>query len=179
MPTLRPFRDYDERDVINLFSFSGSIPTNKGTLVKIVGSGFLPTDQDSLEMLGNVGAGYNNTVSQRYGTPYKVAVAGTGDAVVGMMLFDVKETDENGELLKFNPRKAAEMEAVLSGQVVPLVTRGTFMYSGFTGSVTAGASLYVGDNGLIDSTQRNGAVKVGQALSAKDSLGYVTVKLDI
>jgi len=179
MPTLRPFRDYDEKDVINLFSFSGSVPTNKGTLVKIVGSGFLPTDQDSLEMLGNVGEGYRNTVSQRYGTPYKVAAAGTGDAVAGMMLFDVRETDENGEQLKFNPRKAAEMEAVLSGQVVPLVTRGIFMVSGVVGSPTAGAPLYIGAAGAFDTTQNNGAAKVGQALSAKDSLGYVTVRLDI
>ena len=35
MPTLRPFRDYDEHDVINLFSWSGAVPAYKGTMVKI------------------------------------------------------------------------------------------------------------------------------------------------
>ena len=37
MPTLRPFRDYDEHDVVNLFKYSGTIPVNKGTVVKIDG----------------------------------------------------------------------------------------------------------------------------------------------
>ena len=30
---LRPFRDYDEHDVVNLFAFSGSYPQTKGNIV--------------------------------------------------------------------------------------------------------------------------------------------------
>ena len=39
MPKLRPFRDYDEKDVINYYTLSGgTLPLNNGTLVKIEGT---------------------------------------------------------------------------------------------------------------------------------------------
>ena len=104
MATLRPFRDYSEHDVINLFRFSGTIPANRGTLVKVIGAGWKTTDE--LERLGSVGATYNNVQSERYGVAANVGVAGAGDTPLGMLLYDVKETDENGEKLIFHPRKA-------------------------------------------------------------------------
>lgn len=159
MPTLRPFRDYNEKDVINLYTFSGSIPTNKGTLVKIVGDGFR-NDVEPIEMLGGYGDfQISNFVAQRYGVTAKVAVAQAADKPLGLMLFDVRETDENGELLKYRPRKAAEMEAAISGQAVPIVTKGTFLYSGVTtGSgtpVVAGAPVYAAANGVVCTTGTN------------------------
>ena len=173
MPLLRPFRDYNEKDVINLFAFSGTLPATKGTLVKIQ-AGFKATDE--ISMLGNVGQSYPNTVSERYGVAAQVAVAGTGDSALGMLLFDVRETDENGELLKFNPRKAAEMGAVISGQAVPIVTRGIFRYSGAAGTPTAGGTAYNGANGVISAT---GTQVVGKFLGAADADGFVTVKLSL
>lgn len=163
MPKLLPFRDYDEKDVINLYALSGSLTdtsfqilATKGTLVKITGQGFR-TDVEPLEMLGNFGAfNVNNWVAQRYGALPKVAVCQPGDVPIGMTLFDIRELDENQLPLKYNPRKAAEMEAVISGQVVPLVTRGIFLYSGVRVSggvpVTAGAPCYVGFNGEISTS---------------------------
>lgn len=166
MPTLRPFRDYDEKDVINLYAWSGSIPVQKGTLVKIGGEGFRPDREDSQELLGNYGDfSVSNVVSQRYGVIPKVVVADAADKPLGLMLFDVRETDENGELLKYRPRKAAEMEAVLSGQAVPIVTRGTFLYSGIVVSggiaVAAGADAYAGQAGVVATSGTN---KVGKFL---------------
>ena len=70
MATILPFRDYDEKDVINLFAFSGTLPATKGTLVKIQ-AGFKATDE--ISMLGNVGQSYPNTVSERYGVAAQVA----------------------------------------------------------------------------------------------------------
>lgn len=186
--TLRPLQDVDPKDVIPFYTLDGggSIPQNKGLLVKLVGSGWT-ADQDPTEMLGSPGATYGNTVSQRYGVTAKVTAAGTGDAVVGMTLFDLKEVDENGEQLKFNPRKQQEIEAVISGQAMPLVTRGRFLYSGITGAVTAGDVLYAGPDGVIESVAANAhngdldddATVVGRALGSKDSNGWVLVSLDI
>lgn len=151
MPNLRPFRDYDEKDVINFYAASGAaIPINKGTLYKIAGAGLKTDNENPIEQMGSYG-GFTepNTVSTRWGVVPKITpISASTDAVVGMSLFDVREVDENGELLKYNPRKAAEMEAVLSGQAVPLVTRGIFAYSGvetgngIVASVTAGTLLY-------------------------------------
>ena len=66
MPNLRPFRDYDEHDVVNLFALSGSYPAIKGLMVTVMGNGWKNTDEP-FDMVGAPGAGYANTVSQRYG----------------------------------------------------------------------------------------------------------------
>ena len=165
--------------------FSGTLPATKGTLVKIQGDGWVSSDE--IAMLGSVGASYSNTVSERYGVVAAVTTAGAADSPLGMMLFDVKETDENGEKLVFNPRKAAEMDIVLSGQAVPLVSRGVFLYSGTqlasdaagTG-FSAGQNLYAGANGeIITGNPSSANTKVGRALGAKDSDGVVLIHLDI
>lgn len=181
MPTLRPFRDYDEKDVINLFTVSGAaLPINKGTLVTINGSGF-NNQQEPFESLGAYG-GFSepNTVSLRYGTVPKCTVAGTGDIPLGITLFDMREVDENGQNLKYHPHKAAEMEAVLSGQTMPIVTRGLFLYSGITGVPAINASLYVGPNGVIDDYALNTSVaKVGKLVGKKDGQGFALIKLEL
>jgi hypothetical protein len=176
MANLRPFRDYDEKDVINLFAWSGAVPTNRGTVAKIQ-RGYLATDTNPV-MLGAIAASYNNTVSQRWGAYAKIAAAGSGEAALGILLKDVRETDENGELLKFNPIKAAEMDVVLSGQAAPVVTKGTFLYSGtlLTGTIAPMTRLYVGAAGEL-STAAVGNV-FGMALGGVDTNGCILVKLD-
>lgn len=174
MPTLRPFRDYDEKDVINLYTVSGApidttfnIIATKGTLVKIAGDGF-KIENEPIEMLGNFGAfSVGNFVAQRYGVTSKVTISQAADKPLGMLLFDVRELDENQLPLKYNPRKAAEMEAALSGQAVPIVTKGTFLYSGIVVSggvaATAGIDVYAGVNGVIATSGTN---KIGKLLGS-------------
>jgi hypothetical protein len=177
---LKPFRDYSEHDVINLYKFSGTLPADNGKVVSIQ-QGW--TQSDELDMIDSVGASYDNTVSQRWGVDAAVRAANTGDLnPLGMLLYSVREEDENGEKLKFNPRKAAEMEVVLSGQAVPVVTKGVFLYSGSTlegQTVTAGQKLYSDANGLL-TTGNNGNPAVAQALGSVDST-YKTclIKLEL
>jgi len=177
--TLLPFRDYSEHDVLNLFSFSGTLPVTKGHLVQISGSGWQNTSE--MENLGSVGASFGNTVSDRYGVAAHVALC--SDALhspVGMLLYDVKETDENGEKLIFNPRKAAEMEVALSGQAVPVLTKGVVLYSGGAiSSATVGASLYHDANGELATAQLGSAPAVGRALGGPDSNGHVLVRINL
>jgi hypothetical protein len=174
MPNLRPFRDYDEHDVVNLFSYSGTLPVNKGTIVKIVGNGWKNTDE--IELLGSPGNAFGNTVAERYGVAAKVGTAASGEAGLGVLLYDVKETDENGEKLIFNPRKAAEMNVAVSGQAVPVATRGTFLYSGVAGSPTAGGTAYWNGSEISSVT---GASSIGTFLGAKDSDGNVLVRINL
>lgn len=180
MPLLRPFRDYDEKDVLNLYTFSGQANTstivNKGTLVKIVGDGWR-NDTEPTELIGSYGDfQVNNVQAQRYGTPAKVTYCGTGDNPIGLTLFDVRELDENGIPLKYNPRKAAELEACISGQTVPIVTKGIFLYSGLTGTIVPGAPLYAQANGTI---QNFGSKQVGFALGVTGVDGSALIKLDL
>ena len=100
MANLKAFRQYDEHDVVNLFSLTGNsitVPFNKGTLVAVTGDGWKNDASSDLDMLGNPGQSFTNMVSQRYGVPACVTVAATGDNILGVTLYDVKETDENGE----------------------------------------------------------------------------------
>ena len=188
MPTLLPFRQYDEHDVINLYAYSGTLPVTKGTLVKPVASGWRTDEAGDLQLLGPVGANFANTVSERYGTRPRVTAAGTGESPVGMLLYDVREQDENGLLLKFSPRKADEMQCVRSGQTVPIATRGIFLVSGdFQGGQLAGDPLFPVGAGLWTTNttgQNNGAnehcnSKVGKLLGAPNTKGHALVLLNI
>ena len=184
MPQLKPFRDYHEHDVINLFTLKDQSDVNKGTFVKLTsGQGWESTD----EVFGDTQSAVGSTsyaaraVSNRYIVQAGLDIAGSGDAPIGMTLYDLKETDENGEKLVFNPRKAAEMQTAISGQAVPVATRGLFLYSGTTlaaESVDAGSVLYGADNGEVSATSGGNKTKVGVALGAKDSNNYVLIRID-
>ena len=135
---LKPFRDYSEHDVINLFAFGDKDVTLGTTTVIYAGSAVKVqtgwSNTNELQMLGDVGAAYANTVSERYGVSADVQYTegGADEAALGLTLYDVREYDENGEALKFNPRKQDELQSVLSGQAVPIATRGVFLMA--TGS---------------------------------------------
>lgn len=187
MATLKPFRDYDEKDVINLFALdltgldvsTWDKRVKHGAVVKV--SVGWDVGQE-LEMLGNVGdsSDLKNVTSQRYGVKSKVALTSAGDSPLGLTLFHVAKVDENGELLKFSPRKAAELEACIEGQAVPVVHRGMFLVSGIdvtTAVVVAGASLYAGAAGSI-TTEAASNKKIGIALGVTVN-GNTLIKLDI
>jgi len=188
---LRPFRDYDEHDVLNLFAYdttglvAGSISITKGSLVKIA-TGWKNYDSGvelggGIEFIGGAGTLQpTNVVSQRYGVTAKVVTSTTGETPIGMMLYDVKDVDENGELLKYNPRKAAEMQAVIPGQAVPVVTRGIFLVQGVLGSPTAGGVAYAGGTGQITASTGGGGIAnvvIGKFLGAPDTNSETLVKL--
>jgi hypothetical protein len=188
---LRPFRDYSEHEVVNLFAYSGaaessSVILTKGAAVKVSAEGFTvgPTSSSAnqpIELLGNVGAAFPLSQSQRFGVRPKVTLATSGD-VLGLTLLDVRELDENGEKLIFNPRKAAEMNVVISGQAVPVLTRGVILYSGDgIAAATAGQHAVVsGSAGELanTSTLRTNEVSVGKFLgSAVSNTALIKITL--
>lgn len=182
MPNLLPLRQYDEHDVINFFTYSGTIPVNKGTFVKPAFASGWRTDETDVEFLGSVGATFPGVLSQRYGTYARVTAAGTGDACIGMLLYDVAEVDENGEKLIFKRQKADEMQVCLSGQTVPIVTRGLFLWSGtLNGSVTAGAGIYPSGNGdlTVNTTNQPTNSKVGKVLGMPNGKGHTLIYLNV
>ena len=61
--------------------------------------------------------------------PYKVEkTTGTGATMrpLGILLRDVRAKDENGENLLYYPEKKEELQCVVSGEAVPIATRGLF-----------------------------------------------------
>lgn len=180
MPNIKTL-DIDDHDIRNgFYSWSGTVPALKGTLVKI-SSGW---SQDSeLAELGSPGASYDNVVSQRVGLNTRVAqITASGDNVYGMLLYDVRELDENGLPLKWDARKQSQMQCTLSGQSVVLAKRGQFLYSGVVGTPTAGAPAYAHGDGTINVLGADAvapAKQVGQFGGIKDANGWVLLDLDI
>jgi len=186
---LKPFRDYSEHDVINLFAFGDPAVTlgttdviYAGSAVK-VRSGWQNTDE--LSFIGNVGAGYSNTVSQRYGVSAEVEYTdgGADEAALGITLYDVREFDENGEKLAFNPRKQDELQCSLTGQAVPIATRGVFLMA--TGAwasspgVVFNQDVFATGNGQITTLGAKAVNnRIGRTLGNPDADGSVLVKFD-
>jgi hypothetical protein len=202
--TLRPYRNYSEHDVVNLFAFDGAQDANgviatAGTVVKVAGNGFQPIADSTLGggtgFLGTIPVdlggtlsipGLSNVVSNRYVLTAKVQAANSGSAPLGITLMSTQELDENGEKLIFNPRKASEKGVVISGQGVPVLTRGVVVYSGseISAAANVGAGVFIsnlnaGELSTVDSTAGGAtpANKVGTLLS-KPINGIALVKLN-
>jgi len=176
--TIRPFRDYSEHEVINLFALQGE--SNKGTFVTAAVSGF---DLDATPNFED-DSFIHNTISARFNVKNRVAAAPSGTApamVLGMTLKDVKSVDENGYPLKFEPRKAAERDVVISGEAVPVVKRGVFLYSGVVGTPTFGSGLAISDagDGSLKTVAPGSANAVAKALGPKDSHGFVLIDIKL
>jgi hypothetical protein len=131
---LYPFRQYSEQDVINLFA-SDTADTNPstngngsaGVFVK-VSAGNL--DQDPITYATNGYLGKTDYpfigAAQYPSVPLTFTAATAGTPVLGITLNQTVLEDENGEKLLYNPVKAAELQACLSGQAVPVASRGMF-----------------------------------------------------
>jgi hypothetical protein len=176
--TIRPFRDYSEHEVINLFALQGE--SNKGTFVTAAANGFDLSAQSSFSDDSFI----DNTISARFSIANKVVAAPSGtlaSMVLGMTLKDVKSVDENGYPLKFEPRKAAERDVVISGEAVPVVKRGVFLYSGVVGTPAFGSGLAVADagDGSLKVVAAGGTNVVAKALGPKDSNGFVLIDIKL
>lgn len=132
---LYPFRQYSEHDVINLFASDtvDSTPSiggngSAGVFVK-VSAGNLDLDPITYAtndtVLGKTDYPFLGA-AQYPSVPLTFTAATAGSPVLGITLNQTLLTDENGEKLLYNPVKRAELQAVLSGQAVPVATRGIF-----------------------------------------------------
>jgi hypothetical protein len=195
---LKPFRSYDEHDVVNLFALDyptinlnvDNVKIKKGKLVT-VSNGWKNTDEalDSHGLGGasattSPGKSFANTVSLRYGTTAKVEPTDSTEVPLGITLWDMAERDENGEKLLYHPRKAAEMQAVISGQTMPILTKGVVLYKGQLTDVAVGAGVDIfnsstGIGELSIDNPNNAETKVGKTLGARDDQGYVLLKVEL
>lgn len=169
MKRLMPLRDYDEHDVINMFALntantaiSDSGNGDAGVIVKVLSGdmGYDPVELVTSSYLGK--SDYPNVGRVNMGVvPLRVSAAGTGDAPMGITLYETAMEDENGQKLIYYKTKAFENQVVLTGQAVPVLTRGTVMLTedAFVGSVPAPSTkLVVGSgSGKFDALGAGGA----------------------
>jgi len=131
---LYPFRQYSDIDVINMFASSTCDDNpftngngSAGVFVK-VNAGNLDLDPITYGTNAYLGkTDYPFLGAAQYPSVPLTFTAATNDApVLGITLNQTLAFDENGEKLLYNPIKTAELQAVLSGQAVPVATRGMF-----------------------------------------------------
>jgi len=127
---LLPFRQYDENDVINFYSLDAETG-EAGSVVK-VSDGNLSTDPVKYVQRGDSDSfqtTLGNGLSMYPEVPYKVtkmSTTGGNEKALGILLRDVRNKDENGENLLYYPQKKEELQCVVSGEAVPIATRGLF-----------------------------------------------------
>lgn len=148
---LLPFRQYSEHDVINMYALDAATG-QAGSLVRVSEADL---NKETVELINY---GFTNQMGHATSlypqVPLKLTkVTATGQAVLGIMLRDVRTVDENGENLLFYPQKKDELQCVVSGEAVPVATRGLFMFnaSGLAGGTVPAINSYaipVGD-GLL------------------------------
>jgi hypothetical protein len=184
---LLPFRQYIEQDVINLYSLdttgldsaladpSTDGGNASGALVEITSGDFdKGIEYTNDNYLGKTdyphigGNGYPKVTGMQV-KPHD----GTG-AALGFTLRQTLTHDENGEKLLYYRQKMIEAQAVLPGEVVPVLTRGllTLASSAVDGvAPVAGDVVYASAGGKISTT---GTVKVGTCIATGNRTAGLT-----
>jgi hypothetical protein len=176
---LLPFRQYDENDVVNLFALDADSLTKSlqnmkpgedginadGVLVQVTGGNLgdaIDVSADSRFM-----ESYSSPVGRNpYPTnPLKVAPCEAGNKPLGVTFRQTLSSDENGESLLFNPVKKDELNAVLSGQTVPVLKKGliSLHQDAFTAVPAQGAYLKPAAGGKFQAGTSNN--NCGQVLA--------------
>lgn len=190
---LEPFRDYSEHEVVNLFSLAvaddqdlsawkaGASGVNDAGVVVAASAAVLPGDLPSSDALVTDGTkslrkylgasnqphvGYN-----AYPIVEMTVAAATADPI-GITLKQTLAYDENDENLLRYPLKADELQAVLPGQAVPILTRGLVLlnasaFSDTTG-VDAGKGIELDDGNAGQLKLLAAGTKVGTCLAANE-----------
>ena len=127
---LLPFRSYDDNDVINFYSLD-TITGEAGSVVAVSEANLdlQPVEYTSRGDSDSWVEQQGNALSLYPQVPYKVTkCVATGATVhpLGILLRDVRAKDENGENLLYYPEKREELQCVVSGEAVPIATKGIF-----------------------------------------------------
>jgi len=187
-PNLKPFRDYSDHDVINQYAHvDGSV--NKGTWVTITAAnGNTNVSQNAgTAHLGYTSALSSNTPSRatvlRSEVSWKIDSASAGDVVLGVLLYDVRETNSWGESYVYQPKyERSEQQVIVSGEAAPVLTDGIILLNGFAGTAGAGSGATIGTGAaagtLVVADYTNAVGNVGKFLSSVDADGYAFFKVE-
>lgn len=174
---LKPFRSYDESDVINLYALTeGS--ASAGDLVKF--GTWNPDDSDSYT--GNL-APFAGMRIPRMVSNARVSLAssGTVNTVVGAILWSVSETDALTRPLIYTPERYNALQVVTSGQNCPILKRGILTCSGFDGTPGPGSGIGVSNTTAGAWSVIGPAVtpSLGKWLSTTGADGYALAFLNV
>jgi hypothetical protein len=188
-PNLKPYRNYNEHDVIDLFAHVDGV-ANKGSLVGITtangntnvwnGAGTPPTPH--VAVYGQIAGVPTRAYAARHHVTWKVKNTSSGEVPLGILLFDVRENNPFGEKLIFRPRhERYENDIIVSGEAALVVTRGIFSVNGFVGTPgpNSGAVPSTTSGQVLVTNNVTGVANVGKFLTSADPDGYALFKLEL
>lgn len=189
-PNLKPLRQYDETEVVDFFAHVDA-SANKGSLVTITtAQGNTNVWQNAaspatphLNVAGPLANVPSRAYINRHEVTWKVKNAVSGDIPFGFLLFDVREVNAFGEKLIYKPRtERYEKDLVVSGESVPILTKGIVKINGFSGTPgpNSGAVPHPTLSGqvLVTATP-TAATNVGKFLTTADADGYAIFKIEL
>lgn len=150
---LKPFRQVAEEDIINGLFSADTQTLDQGVFVSISASDgskdpveYVESSQLGKTDYAHVGADMYPVVPNKFTTAASGAKAAD---VLGLTLYEVAYTDENGEKYLYYKQKRIENQISLSGEAVPVATRGIFEIAsgGYVGTPTHEKYAIVGDGG--------------------------------
>ena len=189
-----PFRQYSDHDVVNMYALKDAdILTSTtdtgagdaGVFVKVHDGNFDndPVTYQTNSYLGKSDYPFLGTADMYPEVNLKITTSASGNVPLGMTLYQTAKNDENGEKLLYNPQKQEELQAMLPGQAVPVVTKGIFTlaaaaFDGATASYAPGTAIIASDNnaGKITGAARGTAKAFGHVLGTgtRTSVGPTT-----
>ena len=146
-----PFRQYSDHDVVNLYSvIAGDVCDSTvaadsglgdaGVFVKVSDGNFDadPVSYTDDSYLGKNDYPFLGTDEMYPKVNLKITGATSGVVPLGLTLYQTAKNDENGEKLLYHPTKQTELQAMLPGQAVPILTKGivTLSADAFDGDVS-------------------------------------------
>lgn len=142
--TINPYDEINQYALADTYvnqSTSGTGFGDEGVFVTVQ-AGDLNLDPTTFGADSYLGKTDYNAVgfNQRSSVSLKCRPAASGDACLGVTLWETALYDENGEYLSRYPQKALEQGVVLKGKAVPVLTRGVIHLSKFAvdGTLTPG-----------------------------------------
>lgn len=171
---IKPFRDIDEHEVINLYStVEGTV--SKGSFLQIVS--FDPDNHSG------PGASLPDVPDGAYSVTYEVyakvklaqGVSGVATGVLGIALCDVVPSFPSyvvtvGEQLAY-------FDKIPSGKAVPILKRGMVEIGGFSGTPYPGAKGVIGTDGQLVVAAASTADNVGTFLSSSGADGFAVFQV--
>lgn len=199
-PNLKPFRDVDGHDIVNLYAHKTAGDVNKGSLVKL--SAYTSVGSGNTNVWQSVGRPYNYRSNGADGTiPSYVYVdewlpswfvenTTSGDLnPLGLTLVDIRDEKSSwpGEKVKYDRMYQISNDVIPTGQAVPVATRGLFKTNGWVGvdpvpgSGAAVSNTEAGKYDVVgvDRGVPGGSGYIGKWLSGPDTEGYAILKLEL
>ena len=184
---LLPFRQYNEHDVVNLFSLDTSALTladmthasngawDAGVIVKVTNGDMTqePIANGTAQLQSYLGKTDYPHVGGNYypEVPLKVSVADGTDIPLGVTLRQTIAFDENGEKFLYYKQKLLELYGVLPGEAVPVLTKGIVTVGAASVIVgaepTFGAKVALGAGGKFRADNATNTI-VGTCLAVGD-----------